>query len=142
MFKNIKSFLSKSDFIIGNLETPVNNNSKGSKDIFLFDSPSELIDALKSCGFTHLNVSNNHMLDCGYRGLLNTIKIIKKSGLCVVGTKINQDMISYIKLNGKLTISLVSFSYGTNYNVNYNRIPSKGLNNFLFLDNISIYSLL
>jgi len=86
IFNEIKNDLSKADFTIGNLETVI----AGDKFIYSgypnFNSPIEFLDAIKNAGFDILITCNNHSLDKGTRGLINTINNINKLRLKNIGT--------------------------------------------------------
>ena len=43
------------------------------------------LDSLRCCGFTHLNLANNHSVDQGRRGLADTRQNIMKAGLLPIG---------------------------------------------------------
>ena len=60
VFRYVKQHLSKSDFTFGNLETVFAGKSAKYTGYPRFNSPSELLDALKNAGFDLLTTSNNH----------------------------------------------------------------------------------
>ena len=54
---------SGSDFVVANLETPVAGSELGFTDSeYSFNTPSELLDALKDTGINMLQTANNHCL--------------------------------------------------------------------------------
>ena len=75
-FEDIKKITNDCDYLIGNLEAPIteNHNEKGYKSAYIRSSINTA-KILEYIGFTHLNLANNHMLDYGYLGLHQTIKI-------------------------------------------------------------------
>jgi poly-gamma-glutamate synthesis protein (capsule biosynthesis protein) len=50
-------------------------------------SPPATIPYLKKCGITHLGLANNHILDCGVKGLIDTISLSKTYGIGILGLK-------------------------------------------------------
>lgn len=116
IFENIKDELSKSDFTIGNLETVIAGKEYGYSGYPYFNSPVEFLKALKNVGFDVLFTCNNHALDRGINGILNTQKNIEKYSLKYVGTnKTKSDSILVLEKNG-LKISLLAYTYGLNGN--------------------------
>lgn len=134
IFIYIKDFLKESDYIIGNLETPIDDTQKYTNDVFSFNTPSIFLDSLKKVGITHLSISNNHMLDRGNKGLKDTLYSLEKKGFKIVGLYANNSYFTKIKIRD-FVISLTSCTYGINYNVHYEKINKKLANKFLFLKN-------
>lgn len=70
------------DVKIINLETSVTKNDdywKG-KGINYRMSPDN-IEVLTAAGIDHVSLSNNHILDWGYGGLVETVEVLQKSGI-------------------------------------------------------------
>lgn len=115
-YRYIKSFLRKSDFVIGNLETVLAGENRRYSGYPLFNTPDEFILALKEAGFNLLTTSNNHSLDKHKKGLIRTIDKIREKGFYHSGTYKSQqerDSIEVIKINS-ITFTILSYSYGTN----------------------------
>lgn len=63
---NIGDFLKKSDFNIGNLESPTNGTALYSyEETMIFNAPPNLIRTLSDMNFGVMNLANNHALDQG-----------------------------------------------------------------------------
>lgn len=117
-FTDIKKYLSAADLTFGNLETVIAGKSKNFSGYPLFNSPEQLLDALKDSGFDLLFTSNNHSLDRGTEGVVRTIQQIKNRNLLNVGTYLTEkerDSLLIIKING-LQLGILSYSYGLNGN--------------------------
>lgn len=115
-FSKIKQFLRNSDFTFGNLETVTAGESQTYSGYPFFNTPDEYIFALKEAGFDLLTTANNHSLDQGEKGLLRTIKIIKKNNLKYNGTftsKRDKDSIRIFNING-IKITFLAYTFGTN----------------------------
>ncbi len=117
-FKEIKEYLSEPDLTFGNLETVIAGKSKKYSGYPLFNSPDELLDALKETGFDLLFTSNNHSLDRGIEGVTRTIQEIRKRNLWNVGTYLSEnerDSLLVINLKG-IKFGILSYTYGLNEN--------------------------
>lgn len=118
VFKEIKEYLSKADITFGNLETVIAGKTKKYSGYPLFNTPDELLDALKYAGFDILFTSNNHSLDRGNDGVIRTIQEIRKRNLINVGTYISKeerDSLLVIDLKG-IKLGILSYTYGLNGN--------------------------
>lgn len=117
-FKEIKEYLSEPDLTFGNLETVIAGKSKKYSGYPLFNSPDELLDALKETGFDLLFTSNNHSLDRGIEGVTRTLQEIRKRNLWNVGTYLSEnerDSLLVINLKG-IKFGILSYTYGLNGN--------------------------
>jgi capA domain-containing protein len=83
MFKDVKKNLEKSDFTVGNLETPITkNNEKIKYQQYRFTSPIEFAEAVKNAGFNFVTTANNHCLDNGKYGIKETIDALNEIRNC------------------------------------------------------------
>lgn len=125
-FKHIKDIISNSDLSIANLETTINPEKQYS-GYPSFNSPTELLVALKDTGFDILSTINNHTLDTGYTGVISTLNEIEKLNLKALGTKTDSNKKNYLieEVNG-IKIGVATFSYGDikNNQKYLNGIPS------------------
>lgn len=91
-FQFVKDALANADFTIGNLETPVNPNSKYTESDFPnFNTPPEYLDTLVDCGVDFVSLANNHMNDNNFEGLAATIQQVEKHGILHAGAYANAD---------------------------------------------------
>ncbi|MBQ3407731.1 MAG: CapA family protein [Clostridia bacterium] len=115
-FTEIKSYISDADIAIGNLETTFAGGTKAYSGYPTFNSPPELAEAVKEMGIDVLTTSNNHSMDTGYNGLINTIDKLDEIGFDHTGTFKSQeekDTILLKDVNG-IKIAFLSYTYGTN----------------------------
>jgi poly-gamma-glutamate capsule biosynthesis protein CapA/YwtB (metallophosphatase superfamily) len=115
-FSEVKGILSKGDWVIGNLETPIAGEELGYSGYPQFNAPPELADALKEAGFNILTTANNHSLDRREQGVLRTLDNIRARGLHPVGTAKSvkeAEEILVVDKNG-ISIAVLSYTYGTN----------------------------
>lgn len=73
MFEDIKPYIEKADLAFGNLEVPIVDRGQGYSGYPTFKCPEELLETLKKTGFDVLTTANNHCLDAGTTGAMNTI---------------------------------------------------------------------
>jgi len=115
VFKYVKEHVESADLAIANFETVVYGGEKGVSGYPMFNSPVETIAALKNTGFDIWNTNNNHALDQGKQGLINTIDNIESYGMKKIGTykSREEDHILIEEVNG-IKIAFLSYCYGYN----------------------------
>lgn len=115
-FMEVKKYLTSSDLTFGNFETVTAGKSQKFSGYPLFNSPDELLDALKDAGFDILFTSNNHSLDRGVDGIVRTIQQIQNRNLINSGTystEPKRDSLLLVERNG-LKLGIQSYTYGLN----------------------------
>ena len=89
LFADVADVFEGADFGFVNLETPVApEHSHGTKP-FLFDAPVELPEALKASGIKIVSFANNHVMDQGWAGFVESREHLKEIGLQFAGTSDN-----------------------------------------------------
>lgn len=91
-FEKVQPVLKDSDIVIGNLEGPLTTAETpyNPDKAYLFKTPPDKVaPALKKAGFTILNLANNHILDYGKQGLIDTIQALESHQLQHVGAGFN-----------------------------------------------------
>lgn len=82
----VKEYFLNDDITVGNLETSITTRgTKWDDKQFNFRSDPRNLKAMKESGIDILTLANNHILDYGYDGLLDTLNHIDKSGIKRVG---------------------------------------------------------
>lgn len=114
MFSEVKHFFEEADIGIINLEVPVAGNIYAPSNYPNFNSPVELLDAVKDMGIEVVSTANNHALDKGLTGLNETIKNARARELNVVGTYDSEDTKPIIMDKNDIKIGIASYTYGTN----------------------------
>lgn len=132
MFESISDYLSMSDYVVGNLETPISDYMPKTNDLYSFNTPKRILKSLKNNHFDLLVTANNHCLDRGIIGLNETMKNIKKAGLNYVGTSFNGDNSFTVSIKGK-KVTFYAYTYGTNYSYNRYTLNDKQQNNVALL---------
>ncbi|WP_405110674.1 CapA family protein [Paenibacillus sp. FSL K6-1217] len=112
-YSALDGMFKKDDLTVVNLETPITTRGVGAKNKqFVFKGPPKALDALKSAGVDAVNLANNHTLDQGEQGLLDTLKHLGERGIPHVGAGRNsQEAYSaqYFERNG-IKIALLGFT--------------------------------
>ena len=89
--QGIDSLFSCSDIVVGNLECPATKIVAPVYKRFIFRGEPEHLAVLRKHGFTHLNLCNNHSIDQGREGLVDTKQNIEKAGMKSVGAGKNMN---------------------------------------------------
>lgn len=116
VFREVKKYLSTSDFTLGNLETVLAGKSKNYSGYPFFNTPNAFLDAIKDAGFDLLVTANNHALDQGEKGVLRTIKKINEIGINYTGTFTSQkdrDSIRIFDLKNT-RFAVLAYTFSTN----------------------------
>ena len=114
IFKDCKEYFSKSDYVVGNLETPI-ANAELSYHITRFNSPPEFAHAIKNSGISMVTTANNHCLDRSVSGLDDTITNLDAIGLKHTGINRNNSIPTGIdETIDNIRIGFLSYTYGTN----------------------------
>ena len=91
-FSKLQPLLSESDFVVANLETPIAGEELGfTNDLYSFNTPPALLDALKKVKIDLFLTANNHCLDRGVKGLINTLDELEKRSMKHTGTFRSQE---------------------------------------------------
>ena len=81
----VDSVFQSSDIVIGNLECPTTKIKEPSFKQFIFRAEPEWLFTLKQHGITHLNLANNHSVDQGRAGLVDTRENVVSAGMIPIG---------------------------------------------------------
>lgn len=109
--------LADCDYLVGNLETPIAGETlRYTHDRYCFNSPAAYLTALKEGGFDLFSLANNHCMDRGEEGILNTLAACREAGFDTVGlyeTEADRDRIFVKELDG-IRVAFLAYTYGTN----------------------------
>src|SRR5580698_9254996 len=89
LFSDVADVFEGTDFGFVNLETPVAPEHSHGTKAFLFDAPVELPEALKASGIKIVSFANNHVMDQGWAGFVESREHLKDIGLEFAGTSDN-----------------------------------------------------
>ncbi|WP_287829136.1 CapA family protein [Bacteroides sp.] len=91
LFSEIKTLTDQSDYSIVNLECPslLNDYSPIEKSGPNLKTSEQAVEALKYAGFDMVTLANNHILDYGKDGLIDTLNLCKEYSIDTVGANKN-----------------------------------------------------
>lgn len=84
-FKEIKPYLSSADISIANFEVSLGGTPPYS-GYPRFNSPDQLVDAVRDAGINVVSTANNHAMDMGVPGVKRTYQVVNEKGIKTVGT--------------------------------------------------------
>ena len=90
----IDSVFRSAQLVVGNLECPATKIDAPVFKRFIFRGEPEWLDTLRQHGITHLNLANNHSIDQGREGLLDTRRNIIAAGMVPMGAGENMQQAS------------------------------------------------
>jgi len=84
-FRKVAERLSQADIVFANLENPVISNCPSSDSGFKFCADPKMVEGLKFAGVDIVSLANNHILNYGKEGKMETEKILSDNGIKWVG---------------------------------------------------------
>jgi poly-gamma-glutamate capsule biosynthesis protein CapA/YwtB (metallophosphatase superfamily) len=81
--------LNGTDFVIGNLETAFTRNGIKTPKVFNFRSDPSNVEALKRAKIHAVNIANNHILDFGLQGLIDSLATLNNAQIAHAGAGLN-----------------------------------------------------
>lgn len=85
----VDSVFQSAQVVVGNLECPATKIQAPVFKRYIFRAEPEWLDTLHQHGITHLNLANNHSIDQGREGLLDTRQNILATGMVPIGAGAN-----------------------------------------------------
>ena len=84
-FSYLELFLNSADLVLANLESPLTNSPVATGSPYALCAPPENVRYLVDANFDLLGLANNHRLDCGADGLIETQRTLTGAGLGYMG---------------------------------------------------------
>jgi poly-gamma-glutamate synthesis protein (capsule biosynthesis protein) len=84
-FAYLAPYFSSADLVAANLESPLTRAPAQTESPYVLCAPPEHARILADAGFDLLTLANNHNLDCGEQGLVETQSALEGSGLGYFG---------------------------------------------------------
>lgn len=113
-FDSTRKLLKSADFAIANLEAPLTLTGRVVADKkFTFKVPPHFSSGIKNAGFDVVTLANNHMIDYGCEGLINTLKTLDSIGIAYSGGGVDRQAACapvIVERNGK-RIAFLGFSF-------------------------------
>ncbi len=120
----IDSVFRSAQVVVGNLECPATKIEAPVFKQYIFRGEPEWLETLRQHGVTHLNLANNHSIDQGREGLIDTKKNIEHYGMIPIGAGATMDEASQpvllaseprkVWLVPSLRLALENYAYLTN----------------------------
>ncbi|MBQ8836024.1 MAG: CapA family protein [Clostridia bacterium] len=112
IYAGIADEVSAADIAFINQESPVGGAALGIAGYPNFNAPNEMIEELIDIGFDVFNIANNHMLDKGEKGYVNTVEYFNTLPVTMIGgyTKSDYDSIRIVEKDG---VKIAFLSYTT-----------------------------
>lgn len=86
-FEHVRELLTQADIAFGNLEGPLTNGGQpATQKQYVFRSPPDSVaPALARAGIRVVSLANNHSMDYGREGLVDTMRALDRAGIRHVG---------------------------------------------------------
>lgn len=116
LFEGISDYLAQADIRVINQETILGGNELGFSGFPLFNSPTEVGDAIAAAGFNIVLHATNHSADQGIKGIANCAAFweqypdILMTGISGEETEVQIPLISI----GEITFAILNYTYGPN----------------------------
>lgn len=116
IYAGVEHTIKAADIAFINQEAPVGGKELGISGYPDFNAPDEMVEELIEVGFDVFNIANNHMLDKGEKGYVNTIEYFASLPVTMIGgyTKNDYDNIRIINNQG-VRIAFLSYTTLVNY---------------------------
>ena len=112
-YAKLGSLFKNDDLTVGNLETPVTlGGSAAENKTYVYKSSPKALAAMAAAGFDAVNLANNHILDQGVEGLVDTLTYLQEYGISHTGAGMNRNEAyapAYLERKG-IKIALLGFS--------------------------------
>ena len=116
VYSDVAGMIADADIAFINQETPMAGSSFELSGYPLFNSPQDLGHDLVELGFDIINIANNHMIDKGETGLINTVNFLRSLDTMLIGDYLSRDELDQIKIieRGGIKAAFLAYTYGTN----------------------------
>jgi poly-gamma-glutamate capsule biosynthesis protein CapA/YwtB (metallophosphatase superfamily) len=112
-FTALEPSLASADLVLANLESPLTNSPVQTDSTYALCAPPGNVKYLADAGFDLLSLANNHRLDCGEKGLLETQSTLTDAGLGFIGPDPRP---VYRSVNG-IQLAFLAFDATTQFDV-------------------------
>ncbi len=84
-FDGVRPLLRRTEILVGNLEGPLARTARKQERNFAYRVDPDLAGTLARAGFRAMTLANNHLVDCGREGVLETLEALGAAGVAPVG---------------------------------------------------------
>jgi poly-gamma-glutamate capsule biosynthesis protein CapA/YwtB (metallophosphatase superfamily) len=89
-FAAVLPLLQRAPIVLGNLEGPFARVARRARRNHAYRVDPALARALQRAGITIVTLANNHLLDCGREGVLETLEALAQAGVAAVGAGVDE----------------------------------------------------
>lgn len=116
MFEHIRPVVENHDLAFYNQETIIGGNHLGFSSYPCFNTPHQFADLMVEMGFNIVSLANNHSLDKGEVGIINSNNYWQTKDVLTAGTYLSDDdkFKDNIKIKNDISYSLLSYTTNTN----------------------------
>jgi poly-gamma-glutamate capsule biosynthesis protein CapA/YwtB (metallophosphatase superfamily) len=110
-FHAVRPILRQAPVVLGNLEGPLARKAQKRNRNFSYRVRPEVASAILRAGINVVTLANNHLVDCGREGVLETLEALAVAGLTPLGAAANQSAahVPVIAESGPLRIGLLGY---------------------------------
>lgn len=109
MFAGLGDALSQADLAIATLETTTAGQEKGYGN---YNTPPQILDALRACGVDLISLATERALDKGYEGLDITLSELTARGLACAGISVDGGNAGTVMNIGGVQVAVLAYTYG------------------------------
>ncbi len=117
---DIAPITTTADLALCHLETPLAQLGGHYTGYPVFNSPPQIVDAVKQLGFDMCDQTSNHSFDAGSHGIKRTLDDLDKAGIAHTGTYRSQAesqqplVMTVHTAQGDVKVGIIAFTYGFN----------------------------
>jgi poly-gamma-glutamate capsule biosynthesis protein CapA/YwtB (metallophosphatase superfamily) len=110
-FQAVLPLLRRAPLVLGNLEGPLAGKARRHARRYSYRVETHLASSLTRAGINVVTLANNHLLDCGRAGVVETLDALETAGVASLGAGRNQKEAHapVIKTAGDLRIGLLAY---------------------------------
>jgi poly-gamma-glutamate capsule biosynthesis protein CapA/YwtB (metallophosphatase superfamily) len=110
-FRAVAPLLERGRVVLGNLEGPLARHARRHDRNFSYRVDPELAHALKRAGIGVVTLANNHLVDCGRRGVTETLDALSAAGVARIGAgrSVEDAHAPWVVEHGGLRIGLLGY---------------------------------
>ncbi len=108
-FEGVRHLLSEADIAGANLESPLTTRPHVSNNVNALEADPRYVSVLAGAGFDVMALPNNHTMDAGAEGLLDTIGALDGAGIAHIGADADNAAEPLIVEEDGLTVGFLAF---------------------------------
>ncbi|MCF0228978.1 MAG: CapA family protein [Parasporobacterium sp.] len=142
VFANVSRIYNETDLMFANLEVTLGGPEYGEYSGYpAFNSPDDIVPALKNAGVDVCLTANNHCNDTGYNGMMRTLQVLDEYGMEHLGTRQSSDesFIMVKNING-IRLGLICYTYDTREYTDWEMSLNGGILNSEAIDKVNTFS--